>query len=172
MIGDIVPDYARGRTPQFGRDKNTAGFFLWTTPGLYDIHTCFNGPQWAGGWQPPLLYTYLVTTYPVPADPSAVTVGLTRDRKSIGVIQFHGADGKGTKIDGLDYLLSNPAKLQDHLWIHFPLWAGEQIEEIYVIHRRRDERFTWTHHIDLLPSLIDGNSLVVSQVASVTGKLS
>jgi hypothetical protein len=167
MIGDMIPDYARSRAPMFGRNKNTGGYFFWSTPGLHEVHTSFTGPQWAGLYQPPLLYTYLVTTYPVPADLSAVTVGLTRDQKSVGVIQFHEADGKGTNIAGLDNILPDLAKLHDHLWIHFPMWPGEGIEEIYVIHRRADEFFDRGVHSPQLLGIFDGNSLVVSRTGKV-----
>jgi hypothetical protein len=135
MIGDIVPQYALGRAASFGRNKNTGGFFPWTTPGIHEVHTSFTGPQWAGDGQPILLCNYLVTTYPVPEGLTAVTVGLTRNQKSIEVIQFHGVAGKGSNIAGMDNLLPDTARLHDHLWILFPLVPGETMKEIYVIHR-------------------------------------
>jgi hypothetical protein len=109
-----------------------------------------------------------VTTYPVPEGLTAVTVGLTRNQKSIEVIQFHGVAGNGSNIAGMENLLPDTARLHDHLWILFPLVPGETMKEIYVIHRRKDERFrTATTGGTSDPDVVDGNSLVVSRIASI-----
>jgi hypothetical protein len=106
-----------------------------------------------------------VTTYAVPANLSAITVGLTSYRKTIEVLQFHDEQGKGTNMKGLLNLLPLGMSLDDYLWIHFPLWKDEKIKQIHVRHRRGNDFF----HLKKVdpPFKIDENTLIVSFTRSV-----